>query len=135
MKANGGLVLRLVEKLRGSWRVLWTDPHSPAAPAGSRLDHHRKADVIGPAAGFFDRLQRFVGSRQDGQSCFLHCPTRLDLIAHQPNLVRFRPDESNARHFADFRETGVLRRGSRSRGEMASTSVISAALIIRETFR
>ena len=83
-------------------------PHPPAAPAGSRLDHHGKADVIGPAAGFFDRLQRFVSSRQDRQPRFLYRSTRSGLIAHQPNLVGFRPDESNARHFADFSETSVF---------------------------
>ena len=92
------------------------DAHALAATAGTRLDHHRIADLIGDLHGMgriFDHTEITRDGRDmGGIGEFLG----FDLVTHGLNGLRVRTDENDTCLLECFRECGTL-------GEKAITGV------------
>src|SRR6185312_1818619 len=80
------------------------DAHAATAAAGCCLDDDRKTNLASNLDRFFFGGDRFRASRRNRQAGGLHCATRFNLVAHQVDNIRTRPDELDVASFADFRE-------------------------------
>src|SRR5690606_4305541 len=82
--------------------------HAATAAAGGRLDDQGEADGLGRLDGLFDRLDLAVRAGDDGDARVLHGLLGGDLVAHDADVFRLRPDEGHAVGFDDLGEAGVL---------------------------
>ncbi len=84
------------------------DLHAAPAAARSRLDENREADLLGDLQRFLLGENRPVGARHAGNA---EAPRRrlgLDLVAHQPDVLRLGADEGDVMLFENLGEARVL---------------------------
>ena len=86
------------------------DDAQPApASAGAGLDHHRVADAFRERDSVLRARHALLGARHDRHAGLLRQVARLDLVAHQMDGLRGRPDEGDAGRLAQMGEAGVFR--------------------------
>src|SRR5437763_1165430 len=79
------------------------------AAAGGGFDQHRKADVARETLRLFVRGNATLRARHHRDAELLRRALGLDLVAHQPDVFRRRPDETDIVVGEDFGEARVLR--------------------------
>ena len=84
------------------------DLHAASAAAGRRLDQHREAHRLGDLHRLRLARHRAVGAGHDGNAELLGGLLRLDLVAHDADVLGRRADEGDLVLFEDFGEARVL---------------------------
>ncbi len=88
------------------------DLHPPAAPSRGRLEDHGESDLLRNPKPLLFLRNRSVAAGNGRHLDLAHRATSLDLVAHQTDRFRRRPDELHAVILADFRERRVFREES-----------------------
>src|SRR5438477_1982352 len=84
------------------------DFHAAAAAAGSRLDENRIADLLRKAPAFLDIGNTPLGSGHHRNPELLRGPLRLDLVAHDPDVLGTGSDELDAVFGQNLGKSGIL---------------------------
>ena len=83
--------------------------HAAAAAAGGRLDQHRKAHRLGDLHRLGLARHGAVGAGHDRNAEALGRLLRLDLVAHDADVLRRRADEGDLVLFEDLGEARIFR--------------------------
>ena len=86
------------------------DLHAASAAARGRLDQHRKANRLCDRHRVVVGTDGAIGAGHHGNAELPGGFLGLDLVAHQPDVFGFRPDEMQIVIGEDFRKAGVLRK-------------------------
>src|SRR6266481_10027631 len=103
----GSFRLGRVEQ-RLKFRFAADHAHAAPAAAGGRFYDHRVADLRGPLTRFFGRADHPIGSGENRNIGTLHRLARFFLFPHQPDDLRWRPNELDLRTLTYLGEVGVL---------------------------
>ena len=88
------------------------DAHTPPAAAGSRLDDQRKTDL---GRGALSKAVALLRRWRQGHAVLRRKLARLDLVAHERNDIRRRPDEAQSSVGNGTGEISILRQEAVSR--------------------
>ncbi len=89
--------------------VVSGNPHAFAAAAGSCLQHHRIADGVGRLNRFGGIFHRPAVSRHRINAGLERHLFRLDLIAHDRDRLRLRPDKGDSCFLQGLGKSGIFR--------------------------